>query len=152
MPFLLTELLAELRLADRPLDELDPAAVHELAPGRVGAAVLIRVGGLDPDAPALARAVSVLGEEATYGAVARLAGLEPARCATLADSLVDVDVLDPGEPLRFVHPLVRSAILPNDIPTVRRSGLHALAAQVLINRQGPPEAVAMHLLSKPPRW
>ena len=148
-PFLLTELLAELRLADRPLDELDPAAVHELAPGRVGAAVLIRVGGLDPDAPALARAVSVLGEEATYGAVARLAGLEPARCATLADSLVDVDVLDPGEPLRFVHPLVRSAIY-NDIPTVRRSGLHALAAQVLINRQGPPEAVAMHLLATHP--
>ena len=52
----------------------------------------------------------------------------PARCATLADSLVDVDVLDPGEPLRFVHPLVRSAIY-NDIPTVRRGGLHALAAQ-----------------------
>ena len=148
-PFLLTELLAELRVVGQPLDALDPAEVPDLVSGRVGAAVLLRVGRLDPEAPALARAVSVLGEQATYAAVGRLAGLEPTRCAALADSLVDVEVLDPGEPLRFVHPLVRSAIY-HDIPIGTRSDLHATAALVLAARQGPPEAVAGHLLATRP--
>ena len=148
-PFLLTELLAELRLEAHSAESLDPDSVRRLAPGRVGAAVLMRIGRLDPDAPALARAIAVLGEQASLVATALLAQLAPARARALADALADVAVLEPGEPLRFVHPLVRTAIY-QDIPSALRSELHTRAASAIAGLQAPVESVALHLLATHP--
>jgi DNA-binding CsgD family transcriptional regulator len=148
-PFLLTELLAELRFDGRPVDTLDPATVRQMAPSRVGTAVLMRVGRLDPDAPALAKAVAVLGEHASLATAAALAELPPARAAAVADALADVAVLEHGDPLRFVHPLVRTAVY-RDISPARRSDLHARAAVLLSGQHAPPESVAVHLLATRP--
>ncbi|WP_232667395.1 ATP-binding protein [Pseudonocardia sp. TRM90224] len=148
-PFLLTELIAELRHDVRPVDALDPASVRQMAPARVGAAVLMRVGRIDPDAPALARALAVLGEHASLVTAAALAELAPARAAEVRDALAGVAVLEPGEPLRFVHPLVRTAVY-QDIAPARRSDLHARAAVLLTGQHAPPESVAVHLLATHP--
>ncbi|MCA1656731.1 MAG: AAA family ATPase, partial [Actinobacteria bacterium] len=60
-PFLLMELLHELRSGP---EETDAAAVGRMAPGRIAAAILLRIGLLGPSAVVLVRAVCVLGESA----------------------------------------------------------------------------------------
>ena len=77
-PFLLAELLGELRRDTRAVDRIDPASVRRLAPGRIAAAVLLRVSELDSSAPSLARAVAVLGDQARLLTCCRLADLDPA--------------------------------------------------------------------------
>lgn len=149
-PFLLSELLGELRREARSAEDIDPERVRRLAPERIAAAVLLRVGRLDRDAPALARSVAVLGDQARLIACAQLARLDLARARALSDSLTELAVLEPGEPLRFVHPIVRTAIY-EDIPATERGDLHAYAAQLLEAQYADPGTIAVHLLAGPPR-
>ncbi|GAA2856231.1 AAA family ATPase [Pseudonocardia halophobica] len=148
-PFLLTELLGEIRREGRAADEIEPDVIRRLGPDRIAAALLLRVGLLGESAPALARAVAVLGEQAHLPTCARLAGLTPRLTQELADELVSLAVLERGDPLRFVHPIVRAAIY-DDIPTAQRSELHARAARLLADQQADPEQVAVHLLDTRP--
>ena len=149
-PFLLSELLGEFRRDGRPANEIDPKAVGLLGPERIAAAVLLRVSGLDQEAPALARSVAVLGEQARLNLCAQLAGVDPRKARTLAAGLVDLAVLTPGEPLRFVHPVVRTAIY-EDLSAAERADLHARAAQLLADQRADPGAIAVHLLATDPR-
>ena len=148
-PFLLSELLGEFRRDGRPASEIDPKAVDRLAPERIAAAVLLRVSRLDPEAPALARSVAVLGEQARLSLCARLAGVNPRKARTLAAGLVDLAVLDAGEPLRFVHPVVRTAIY-EDLSAAEQADLHARAAGLLADQRADPGAIAVHLLATAP--
>jgi DNA-binding CsgD family transcriptional regulator len=148
-PFLLSELLGEFARKALSVSDIDPATVDTLAPERISAAVLLRVEGLDRDAPALARAVAVLGPRARLSLCAQLADLDPRRARTLAAGLVDQAVLAPGEPLRFVHPIVRTAIYEELSPT-EQSDLHAGAARLLVAEGEGLGSVAIHLLATAP--
>jgi DNA-binding CsgD family transcriptional regulator len=148
-PFLLSELLGEFRRDARPASAIDPQAVDRLAPERIAAAVLLRVSRLDQQAPALARAVAVLGEQARLTMCAELAGLDVRKASTLAAGLVDLAVLVGGEPLRFVHPIVRTAIY-NDLSATEQADLHARAAKLLADQRADPGAIAVHLIATPP--
>jgi DNA-binding CsgD family transcriptional regulator len=148
-PFLLSELLGELRREARPAREIDPASVRRLAPDRIAAAVLLRVSRLDRRAPSLTRAVAVLGEQARLVTCARLAELDLGPAHALADSLAELAVLERGEPLRFVHPIVRTAIY-EDLSAAERAGMHARAARLLAAEHTDPESVAVHLLATEP--
>jgi ATP/maltotriose-dependent transcriptional regulator MalT len=148
-PFLLTELVDELRRGARRPGEINPAAVRELASERIAAALLLRVGRLDPRAPALARAVAVLGPGATLARAAALAGLDRGQAGRLAAALADADVLAPALPLRFVHPLVRASVY-DDIAPGERGMLHRRAAELLAGEDADPEAIALQLLPVQP--
>jgi DNA-binding CsgD family transcriptional regulator len=148
-PFLLSELLGEFARKALSVNDIDPTAVDTLAPERIATAVLLRVSGLDSDAPALARAVAVLGPQARLSLCARLAQLDPRRASTLAARLVDLAVLGAGEPLRFVHPIVRTAIY-EDLSPPEQSDLHASAARLLVAEDAGLGAVAVHLLATAP--
>ena len=148
-PFLLSELLGEFHRDGRPANEIDPKAVDRLAPERIAAAVLLRVSRLDREAPALARAVAVLGEHARLCVSAQLAGMDPRKARTLAAGLVDLSVLVAGEPLRFVHPVVRTAIY-EDLSAAEQDDLHARAARLLADQRAEPGAIAVHLLATGP--
>ena len=148
-PFLLSELLGEFRRDARPANAIDPQAVDRLAPERIAAAVLLRVSRLDPQAPSLARAVAVLGEHARLTTCAELAGLDIRKASTLAAALVDLAVLAGGEPLRFVHPIVRTAIY-NDLSATEQADLHARAAKLLSDHRADPGTIAVHLIATPP--
>ena len=145
-PFLLGELLLELGHDRGAAAELDPAAVRRLGPRRIAKAVLLRVGRLGPDARALARALAVLGEADEPSQAGALAGLEPAAAAALADSLTELGVLSPGRPVRFAHPVVRTAIY-QDTPASERARMQRRAAELLA---GDPEQAAVHLLAADP--
>lgn len=148
-PFLLSELVGEFRREARPVSTIDPQAVDHLAPERIAAAVLLRISRLNADAPALARAAAVLGEHARQSLCARLAGVDARKAAGLAAGLVDLAVLTGGEPLRFVHPVVRTAIY-NDLSAAEQADLHARAAQLLAEERADPGAIAMHVMVTPP--
>jgi DNA-binding CsgD family transcriptional regulator len=148
-PFLLSELLGEFRRNALPVNAIDSQAVNRLAPERIAAAVLLRVSRLDPQAPALTRAVAVLSEQARLTMCAELAGLDVRTAGTLAAGLVDLAVLAAGEPLRFVHPIVRTAIY-NDLSATEQGDLHARAAKLLADQRGDPGAIAVHLIATPP--
>lgn len=148
-PFLLTELLHQLRDASA---DIDPEAVERMASGRVAASILLRVAGVDTSAAAFVRAMAVLGESADLEVVAALAGLGGSAAAALASALAAAEIVElatASRPLRFVHPLVRSAVY-DDTPHADRARLHARAAQLLARDRGDTDAAAMHLLLSDP--
>jgi DNA-binding CsgD family transcriptional regulator len=148
-PFILNALLDELCLEVNDGSPLDPATIGRLVPERVTAAVLLRVGRLGPAAVALAEAAAVLGEHAELVHAAAVAELRPAEASRATDSLTGAGVLGPSRPLRFQHPIVRTAIY-DDIAAGVRSALHARAAAVLGAAVDSPEAVALHLMATDP--
>ncbi|HVF78358.1 MAG TPA: AAA family ATPase [Solirubrobacteraceae bacterium] len=148
-PFLLTELLHQLRGAP---EEIDPGAVEGMASERVAAAILLRVARVGAPATALVRAMSVLGESATLELAAELAGLDRLAATALADALVNAQIVAPegsSRQLRFVHALVRGAIY-EDIPRADRAKLHARTAELLVRDRRDTGAAAMHLLVSEP--
>ena len=68
--------------------------------------------------------------------------------AAAADSLALADVLAAGGPLRFLHPIMRSAV-HEQIPAQRRGMAHLAAAELLLGDGAGAERAAWHLLHAP---
>lgn len=66
--------------------------------------------------------------------------------ALAADAPVAAEVLAPGRPLEFVHPIVRTAVGEGN-PPAERAVLHLQAARLLYAEGGDAERVAPHLLA-----
>ena len=148
-PFLLREVLATLQ-ADAVAPVADQASVvARLQPQAVASSVLLRLGRLPAPAVALARAVAVLGTEASLARAAALAELSPEQAAAGADALAAAHILRPELPLDFLHPVIRS-VLYQDIPAGERSRAHARAARVLRAEGAPAADAVVHLLSTEP--
>ncbi|MFF2196630.1 AAA family ATPase [Streptomyces sp. NPDC058157] len=108
-----------------------PPAGPAVAPGIPG-----RLGG--PDSVDL------------VGVLAAAAGADPARAAGWLAAMTRIGFLrpDPAGLPRYAHPLLRDAVLTG-WPTVRREAVHRSAAQEMLRRGAPAEAVAAHLLRTP---
>jgi DNA-binding CsgD family transcriptional regulator len=145
-PLLLAELLRALRAGTEPRSAacVDSAAVPSLAER-----VLRRAEGVAPEAPALCRAMAVLGDDGRVSTAAALAQVDPARAADLAHRLRQIEVLNAEDPFSFVHPLVRSSVY-DAVPGIERSRLHERAAELLAAEGAPADAVAVHLGRLPP--
>lgn len=146
-PFLLSELLLE--IGEGTPGPVDPAAVRQLAPRGVAAAVVARLDRLRDGAAALARAVAVLGEPAELALAAELAGLDGETADRAAERLAEAAILDRGRPLRFVHPIVRSAI-HEEVSAGERARAHGHAARLLSREGMGVDAIALQLLSSDP--
>jgi DNA-binding CsgD family transcriptional regulator len=144
-PFLLQALAAGLQADGIRPDEAAVARVARLGPRSIARAVTFRVARLGPTADRLARATSILGDSARLRLAAALADVGLGEAAAAADRLAEIGVLEPGTPLRFVHPIVRAAI-HDDIPQAERGVQHAVAAQRLAAECVDPEEVCAHLL------
>ena len=148
-PFYLQELCRALNAAGvEPTAENVPRA-SQLGPENVSRALLVRIGRSSRDAAALARSLTVLGDPAELRLVASLAGLDLEAAATAADALTRADVLADERPLRFTHPIVRSAIA-SDLTAAERAQEHGRAAYVLAAHGAPAERLASHLLACEP--
>ena len=146
-PFLAGQLVEE--LAARRLDAGDPrtaGAIAGLGPATISRALLSR---LALDAVSLAAGAAVLGTRSDARLAATLARIDPARLAGAVDALVAGHVLaGGGDDLRFVHPVVREAVLA-ELGPGERAALHAAAATALQAAGAPPERVAAHLAAAP---
>jgi DNA-binding CsgD family transcriptional regulator len=152
-PFLLRELATALRAeglepADASADDVDRVG----APA-IGRSIALRLGRLPAPAVGLAHALAIL-ERGELHEAANLAGLPAAEAEAAADVLVTAGIVEPGRPLAFVHPIVRTGIYESLPPDARTRG-HRAAAQLLAAVPGENERVAEHLLAAEPagdRW
>jgi DNA-binding CsgD family transcriptional regulator len=148
-PFLLRELIQSLGANRTPVGDEAVARVARLGPSSVARSVTSRTARLGPAADEVARAAAILGDGARLRHVAVLAGIEVDDAAAAADSLAAVGVLEPGTPLRFVHPIVRTAVY-DDISRADRGLRHGVAARLLAAEGADLDQVCAHLLACPP--
>ncbi len=150
-PFLVRELLHEVLDKQLRATDAEAATVRELGPEAISTVVLQRLNRLPPSAPALARAVALLGEGASPALAAELADLDLLTAEEALEALCRADVLArDGDGLAFVHPIVLSAIY-TDLPVRARSEGHDRAARLLRARGAAPEEVASQLALTAPR-
>jgi DNA-binding CsgD family transcriptional regulator len=148
-PFLLSELVAQLRRERVDPRSADPAAVAGVTPPAVARSLLLRLSRLGPSAVELANALALLGTSAELRLVARVAGLDGSEAARAADVLAAAGILTPGTPLEFIHPIVREVIY-EELPRHDRRRRHGAAARVLAEAGAGPEIVAAQLLEAEP--
>ena len=134
---------------------ISPTAEHvprllEIGAQGVSRAVGLRLARLPPEALALLRAASILGDGAALRHAAALAGVEPRELGPAAATLVRLDLLRRDDPLEFFHPVVRSAVYET-LDVVERDAAHRAAAELLLQAGAPPESAAGHLLRVAPR-
>jgi DNA-binding CsgD family transcriptional regulator/tetratricopeptide (TPR) repeat protein len=148
-PFLVGELLGE--AAARGLAPTASAAteIHSIVPRGVGNAVLLRLARLTPAASALARALSVFGDGVHMGDAARLADLGGADLERAVGALDATGVVEAGATVRFVHPILRTAIY-GDLSSAERERMHRSAAAILRERQALPGEVAAQVMYTEP--
>ncbi|HEV3230415.1 MAG TPA: AAA family ATPase [Solirubrobacteraceae bacterium] len=145
VPFFVHELLKTL-VADGLAPTAQVAAqVSALAPDAVAHATLLRLSRLGPTAAAVAEAVAVLGRHANSRRIAALAGAERSDALTAVDALIGAGILEPRDPLRFAHPILRAAVY-EELPRGRRSAAHEQIACLLADEGADPEEIAGHLL------
>lgn len=149
-PFFLKETIASLRAEQIPATPDGAERVRSLEPDAVGRAVLLRLSRLPEEAHELARAVAVLDDNAPLTLAAGVAGLGALAAARAAEALAREWIFVPSDPLKFVHALVRSAVL-GDMSETARGELHLKAAELLAEQGAPAERVAAHLLHAPPQ-
>ena len=145
-PLLLRQLLSSLEADGVKPDAAHVDVVADIGPRAVSRTVLLRLARLPDEAVSVARAVAVLGESADLPAVAELAELTEQQVADASGSLARAEILGPGSPLGFVHPLVREAVY-QELSAGQRELMHARAATVLRDAGAQPDQVASHLLS-----
>ena len=148
-PFMLQELLLELRAEESQGTQAEAARVRELAPASIQRAVLARLARLPDESRRLARAIAVLGDDAAPREAAALAGLDVHAAAAAADALAAAGTLEAGHPLRFAHPLLRNAVYA-DLSGAERMTSHRQAADLLASAGAEPERIAIHLLATDP--
>jgi DNA-binding CsgD family transcriptional regulator len=148
-PFLVGELLDEVAARG-----LDPAAVASadvgaIVPRGVANAVLLRLARLSPEAVALAKALSVLGDGAQVGDAAPLAGLIGRDSEAAIAALVSAGIVRSGGTVRFVHPILR-AVIYGDLSPAERERLHRSAATILRARGAPAGQIAVQVMHTDP--
>jgi DNA-binding NarL/FixJ family response regulator len=148
-PFLVVELLAQVRANGNPPNGSTAALLSRITPETVLHAVVARLGRMPPAAGALATAAAILGEGTSLRHAALLAEVDLESAPKAADLLAGVHMLRAGAPLSFEHPLIASAILAS-MPPLARGAAHLRAAAILRDERAPAELVAAHLASSPP--
>jgi DNA-binding CsgD family transcriptional regulator len=122
--------------------------VERIGAQTVSRSIRLRLGRLPDQAARLARALAIL-EHSDLLQAAQLAGLDDVEADDAAELLTVAGILEPGRPLTFVHPIVRSALYA-DLTGVERARGHRRAARLLDDKPGARERVAKHLLVSEP--
>jgi DNA-binding CsgD family transcriptional regulator len=148
-PFLLGELLDEAGACGLAPTAAAAGELGALIPRGVANTVLLRLSRQSAAAASLARAVSVLGDGSQVGDAARLAGLAGADLEAAMASLMSTGILESGGTVRFIHPILRTAIY-GDLSPAQREHLHRDAMRVLAERGAPCGQVAAQVMHTDP--
>jgi DNA-binding CsgD family transcriptional regulator len=152
-PFLLRQLLEALSEGGFAPTAEAARHVERIGARTVGRSIRLRLRRLPEHAGRLARALAVL-EQSDLLPAARLAELDEAEAADAAELLESAGILEPGRPLTFIHPIVRSGIY-SELSGAERAQGHRRAARLLAEQPGASERIANHLLVSEPaadRW
>jgi AAA ATPase domain len=145
-PLLARQLIAAL---EERAGSLDAGAIAAVGPPSVARFVAARLERRSPTVGAVAEALAILGDDASLTDTAAVAGVDRAAAAGAVDALIEAELLHPGLPPRFVHPIIQQA-LHEAIPPAGRAQLHLAAARELARDPARCERVAAHLLAAGP--
>ncbi|WNI19308.1 ATP-binding protein [Actinacidiphila sp. ITFR-21] len=148
-PFEAVELSAKVRDRGMPPDETSTHLLRDLVAAVKGRGLITQLERLGPSTVRLAWACAVLGTETRPALAADVAGLGHEEAADCADRLRAARVLTGSQTLRFVHPLIATAVY-RAIPDAVRVALHGQAAWAVIDAGQGPTAAARHLLETHP--
>jgi DNA-binding NarL/FixJ family response regulator len=107
-----------------------------------------RLGELGSDAANLAQAAAVLGDGCSLSVAAALADVDEGTGVAEVARLEAASVLSRGDPIEFVHPLVRAAV-EETLTEVEIGDLHSRAARVLWENDASSGEVVPHLVASP---
>jgi DNA-binding CsgD family transcriptional regulator/tetratricopeptide (TPR) repeat protein len=144
-PLLLAELCQALTLEGIKPTEAESVRVAEIGGRGLAERLLARIDRLGAEASAIARAVAILEPHATLRRVSATADLPADAAASSAHALVEAGVLADENPLRFTHPLLRSAV-EGALTEPQRQHLHGAAALAHHAEAGEPGVIAAHLV------
>ena len=147
-PFLVRELVEALSEEAVAPSAEGARDVERIGARTVGRSIRLRLSRLPQPAGRLARALSIL-EQSDLRQAALLAGLDGTAAADAAELLVRSGILEPGRPLAFIHPIVRSGLYA-ELSTAERARGHRDAARLLGGQPGAEQLVAQHLLVSEP--
>lgn len=144
-PFFAREWLTGLRRAEDP-GSLLPASNHRV-PEAVTRLVARRFARLAGPVRAAGIAMAVLGDHATQAEIAALAGLDVEGIMRVRDRLAEAELIDPGEVARYLHPILRQAVLET-LGSGERAQVELKAARTL--RRSDPLRAAGHFIQALP--
>ncbi len=147
-PFHTHALLDAAAAQEVPANSLGSSDIARLAPEAVRRSVAAALRRAGPEAAALAKACSVLGESVALGEAGALAGLDPSTASGAADRLMEQNLLVRERPLRFVHPILLAAVRESVAPGERLE-LHRAAVDLFV-ANGDHRRAAAHLLEVEP--
>ena len=126
---------------------LDAGAIAAIGPPSVARFVAARLQrGARRRSATVAQALAILGDDASLADTAAVAGVDRERGGGRGGRLIEAELLHPGLPPRFVHPIIQQA-LQDSIPPAGRAQLHLAAARELARDPARCERVAAHLLA-----
>ncbi|HET6771323.1 MAG TPA: AAA family ATPase [Actinomycetota bacterium] len=149
VPFLVKELVGALRSEQTQPTAEAASKVARIGSRSIAQATMHRLSDLPPAVGDVARAVAVLDRHARLDRVAALARVDPEEVRAGVDSLIQMEILASGTPVRFAHPLVQQAIY-EESPPAARADAHGRAARILADERAPPDEIATHLLLSEP--
>ncbi|MFE0026745.1 AAA family ATPase [Amycolatopsis sp. NPDC059021] len=131
------------------LKTLRPRLVPGADPREIGAAAIGQIMHARlqeyPAGREILQAVAVLGQDAAFDILARLAGVDETAALTAIDTMVRLHVLTDSHCPQLTYPFLRNSVLA-DMPVATRAVTHARAAKLLSDAGAPVERVAAHLL------
>jgi DNA-binding CsgD family transcriptional regulator len=145
-PLLLRGLVTTLTAEGIGGADTDVPHLRRLTPDTVSRHVLLRLGRMPASVLAAARAIAVLGTAATTVRAGRLASLDDTVAADAVGVLMAERLVEGELRLRFVHPLVRSAVY-QDLALPVRQQWHKRAARLLAAEGAPAAELTVHLLA-----
>jgi DNA-binding CsgD family transcriptional regulator len=145
-PALLAAVLPALAARSVPPVRASRASIEGLGRVAVSRCMLPWITRGGPEAVAVAQAVAVLGDDSEPVLVAKLAELGLDEAAGTVDRLIKLGVLADGSPLRYVQPLVRTAV-DAGISTGLRTSHRLRAARLVRDHCADPERAAAHLMA-----
>jgi AAA ATPase-like protein len=132
-PLLVTELLRALETEHVRPRASGIARVRRIGAVAVGPAVRRRLSFLGEDVRGVARALAILGESARRDDLAGTSGIGVVELEDVIAALAGVGIVQAGERLSFVHPLVADAVRAG-LAAGESAQLHQQAAKALVGR------------------
>ena len=146
-PLLARQLISALE--ERGGHDVDVDTIAALGPPSVARFVADRLSRRSEAAGVVAQTLAILGDDAVLADTAAVAGVDRKAAADAVDALIEAELLCPGLPPRFVHPIIQQA-LHDSIPPAERTQLHVAAARELARDPARCERAAAHLLAAGP--
>jgi AAA ATPase domain len=145
-PLLVGELVRALQEEGVRPRAAEVARVHGIGAIAIGPTVRRRLGLLGEHAEAVARAASVLGDSVRTDDLADTAGISATELGELLAALVAAGIVQSGERVSFVHPLVAEAVRASLSPS-ESARLHEQAVRSLQQRGASAWELAPHVVA-----